>query len=367
LPDAAVIEIPADGRISQRVEELLAAKHVTVVRSDPKGNATPEGFAPVASASPRTQPTHRRPGIVTLLAVLQFIGAAFCIGGAIVMCLGAAFFSEPMEPGILIVIGVVFGVLGSVQLICGLGLWKLKNYGRTIQQVFSWIGLLGFPIGTIIAILILLYLRKPGVRILFSGKPITQLTPDEAVQVAALATEGSAFVVVAVVLSVFVAIAGVGIIAAIAVPGLLRARMAGNEASAIGSLRAINSANINYMINCAKGSGYANTLDVLGTPPTAGGGPFVSADLSGASPVIKSGYRITYSGGGTAVITATCVTATTTASTTYFAAAAPIAAGTSGTRYFATSEAQTIFQDVQPITGIDVTGRPTPSTAVPLR
>ena len=52
----------------------------------------------------------------------------------------------------------------------------------------------------------------------------------------------------------------IGIIAAIAVPGLLRARMAGNEASAIGSLRAINSANLNYMTNCATGRGYAATL-----------------------------------------------------------------------------------------------------------
>ena len=38
----------------------------------------------------------------------------------------------------------------------------------------------------------------------------------------------------------------VAIIAAIAVPGLLRARMSGNEASAIGSLRAINSAESTY-------------------------------------------------------------------------------------------------------------------------
>ena len=38
----------------------------------------------------------------------------------------------------------------------------------------------------------------------------------------------------------------IGIVAAIAVPGLLRARMSGNEASAIGSLRAIHSAQSTY-------------------------------------------------------------------------------------------------------------------------
>jgi type IV pilus assembly protein PilA len=167
-------------------------------------------------------------------------------------------------------------------------------------------------------------------------------------------------------IELLIVVAIIGIIAAIAVPGLLRARMAGNEASAIGSLRAINSSNINYMTNCANGSGYANTLTVLATPPTAGGQPFISPDLS-ASPVVKSGYSITYAGVGTAVTTATCVTATTTASPNYFAAAAPVAAGTSGTRYFGTSEAQTIFQHTAAITAISTAGVPTPNTAVAIK
>ena len=43
-------------------------------------------------------------------------------------------------------------------------------------------------------------------------------------------------------IELLIVVAIIGIIAAIAVPGLLRARMSGNEASAIGSLRAINTA-----------------------------------------------------------------------------------------------------------------------------
>ena len=168
-------------------------------------------------------------------------------------------------------------------------------------------------------------------------------------------------------IELLIVVAIIGIIAAIAVPGLLRARMAGNEASAIGSLRAINSANINYMTNCANGSGYANTLVVLGAPPTAGGQPFISPDLGVASPVLKSGYSISYAGVGTAVNTATCVVATVTASPNYFGAAAPVAPGTSGTRYFGTSEAQTIFQDTVAITAISAGGVPTPNTAVAIK
>ena len=168
-------------------------------------------------------------------------------------------------------------------------------------------------------------------------------------------------------IELLIVVAIIGIIAAIAVPGLLRARMAGNEASAIGSLRAINSANLNFQTNCANGSGYANTLIVLGTPPTAGGQPFISPDLGVASPVIKSGYTISYANVGTAVNTATCITATVTASPQYFAAAAPIAAGTTGTRYFGTSELQAIFQDTGAVTAISTTGTPTPATAIPIK
>ena len=47
-------------------------------------------------------------------------------------------------------------------------------------------------------------------------------------------------------IELLIVVAIIGIIAAIAVPGLLRARMSGNESSAIGSMRAINSAEAAY-------------------------------------------------------------------------------------------------------------------------
>src|SRR5215475_8416293 len=67
-------------------------------------------------------------------------------------------------------------------------------------------------------------------------------------------------------IELLIVVAIIGIIAAIAVPGLLRARMAGNEASAIGSLRAINSAESTFSSSCG-GNGYAPSLEVLATPP----------------------------------------------------------------------------------------------------
>jgi type IV pilus assembly protein PilA len=52
-------------------------------------------------------------------------------------------------------------------------------------------------------------------------------------------------------IELLVVVAIIGIIAAMAVPGLLRARMSGDEASAIGSERAINSAQATYASSCA--------------------------------------------------------------------------------------------------------------------
>jgi hypothetical protein len=121
------------------------------------------------------------------------------------------------------------------------------------------------------------------------------------------------------------------------------------------------------MNNCANGGGYANTLVALGTPPSSGGQPFISPDLGILGTITKSGYHITYAGLGIPVNTNTCVTAIMTASPRYFATGSPVSAGTTGTRFFATSEAQTLFQDSAAVIAIDPAGVPTPNTAVAIR
>ena len=60
-------------------------------------------------------------------------------------------------------------------------------------------------------------------------------------------------------IELLIVVAIIGIIAAIAIPGLLRARMSGNEASAIGSMRALNSAEATFAASCG-GGGYANAF-----------------------------------------------------------------------------------------------------------
>jgi prepilin-type N-terminal cleavage/methylation domain-containing protein len=146
-------------------------------------------------------------------------------------------------------------------------------------------------------------------------------------------------------IELLIVVAIIGIIAAIAVPGLLRARIAGNEASAIGSMRAISSANLNWMTNCAGGRGYANALSDLGLAPTSGGQPFISPDLAAAGTINKSGYLITYAPVGANLTGLTTCSAATVARGGYDAAAAPVTPNTSGVRYFGINENNTVFTD----------------------
>src|SRR5437588_3533508 len=95
-------------------------------------------------------------------------------------------------------------------------------------------------------------------------------------------------------IELLIVVAIIDIIAAIAVPGLLRARISGNEASAIGSLRAISSAQSTFSASCANGM-YASSMDILGTGPS-GGSAFISPDLGAAATVTKSGYTVSMTG-----------------------------------------------------------------------
>ena len=102
-------------------------------------------------------------------------------------------------------------------------------------------------------------------------------------------------------IELLIVVAIISIIAAIAVPGLLRARMTGNETSAIASLKVTTSSQVAYSAACGNGA-YAATYVVLGTGPVPGTEGFISADLGSVVAPQKSGFNFTL-GSGSAQVT----------------------------------------------------------------
>lgn len=90
-------------------------------------------------------------------------------------------------------------------------------------------------------------------------------------------------------IELMIVVAIIAIIAAISLPNLLRSRMAANEANAIGGIRSISSAEIQYraaLISTVNGVGAFGTLSELNaTDP-----PFID-EVLGQDNAIKSGYQ----------------------------------------------------------------------------
>lgn len=125
------------------------------------------------------------------------------------------------------------------------------------------------------------------------------------------------------------------IIAAIAIPNLLRSKIAANEAASASTLRSIGTANALYL--SVYNQGFAGNLRQLG--PTGGGCGTVSSDcaglldatLSGMSPStstpIKSGYMFTY-------MSQSAAPTPTTPNRSYSVVGTPVGPGSTGVSTF---------------------------------
>jgi type IV pilus assembly protein PilA len=136
-------------------------------------------------------------------------------------------------------------------------------------------------------------------------------------------------------IELLIVVAIILIIAAIAIPNLLRSRIAANQASAVGSLRTINTAEITYA--STYNAGYSPDLVSLGpgaTPPTASLAGLVDSVLAAG---VKSGYGFAYTPG--------TPPAGTTRIDTYELTASPTTAGTTGTNYYFTDQSGVIRQN----------------------
>ncbi len=132
-----------------------------------------------------------------------------------------------------------------------------------------------------------------------------------------------------------------GILMVIAVTSLQRARVSANEASAIGSMKTINTAQISYASSCGGGN-FAPTLVVLGTKPPGYKQSFIGDDLAAAVTVQHSGYYVNIrDGAGASLGRIDCNGLAST--TNYYTSAIPIVMGKTGIRSFATSQRAGIY------------------------
>jgi len=149
-----------------------------------------------------------------------------------------------------------------------------------------------------------------------------------------------------------IVVAIIGIISAIAVPGLMGMRRSGNETSAVGSLRVIYSSQQAFAATCGNGFYAAKLTDLAKSPPN-GGVPFISPDLGSADEVQKSGYVISIaagSDGAAASLDACNGVPAADLTSSWYAKAEPISPGSTGTRFFWIGTLGTIFADAaQPI------------------
>ncbi len=133
-------------------------------------------------------------------------------------------------------------------------------------------------------------------------------------------------------IELLIVVAIILIIAAIAIPNLLRSKMAANEASAVASLRTYNTSLVSY--STTYGTLPSTNFSALGpsTTPSSTAADLVDSLLGIASPV-KSGYNFTYTPG----------TAVNGVTSQYSINAGPTSSST-GQRYFFTDQSGVIRQ-----------------------
>ena len=134
-------------------------------------------------------------------------------------------------------------------------------------------------------------------------------------------------------IELLIVVAIILIIAAIAIPNLLRSRMAANEASAVGSIRTMNTAAITY--NSTYGNGFPPTLTAIGTvgtTPSCTNAMLLDTVLTSGT---KSGYYFGLQAGSVPLTSASSSCSGGYGNSDgYVVTANPVTTGTTGQRSF---------------------------------
>ena len=98
------------------------------------------------------------------------IGGLFALAAGAMMFAGSSMLGFGFGGAILKAVGAIYVIVGLIDFLIAYGLWTLKPWARIVAIIFAIIGLLSFPIGTIISIIILWYLFKPEIKEAFGVK-----------------------------------------------------------------------------------------------------------------------------------------------------------------------------------------------------
>ena len=121
----------------------------------------------------------KRPDLLLLIAIWQFVNAFLCLIGIAAISIFAfpgAVGYWPVHVGVDI--GTIFGLSVSILFLLGciglsvaggIGILLVKSWGRIVSIVNAVLSLFFFPIGTTIGVLVLVYLTRSEVREYFEG------------------------------------------------------------------------------------------------------------------------------------------------------------------------------------------------------
>ena len=144
-------------------------------------------------------------------------------------------------------------------------------------------------------------------------------------------------------IELLIVVAIISILAAVAIPNLMKSKQSGSELSAAASLGAVSKAQVMFSVSCGGGA-YAMTLPQLGVPSPGTTEAFLSQDLTSSATPSKSGYNITMGAGAGANPGPTDCNGSPT-QTAFYATAVPQTFGQTGSRSFAINAAGMVWMN----------------------
>jgi type II secretory pathway pseudopilin PulG len=144
-----------------------------------------------------------------------------------------------------------------------------------------------------------------------------------------------------------------------ALPALLRARNVAQSASAVATLRVVNSAQLSFAVTCGSGF-YAPAFTTLGTSPPSGA-PFLPPELATGVSFVKQGYNYSMTGAPLLGAPASCNGLPAGEASPGYAAFSDPLDGVANPLYYATNADGTIYQHNTTLNGIMPESGPPPA------